>query len=392
MELVFITEARFIKDAQGNVFGNSSFNLNLWDRYLMSFSHIHVMARVNYCSNFQGNSDDLASSNQVSFIELPHYIGPLEYLKVHRQLIKAIYLGLKKRNAVYLCRIPGNIGNLAIKIMIRKGISYGVEVVGDPWDVFAPGTVKHPLRSYFRIKGYLSLRKKVSSAIAVLYVTNNALQKRYPPKLNAFSTSASNVKIPEKIIVEVEKKYSKKSSYNIISVGSLDQMYKGPDILLKAIKLLKENGLFCNLTWLGDGKHIGEMIEMAKNLNIQNQVLFKGNCTSEEVRENLNNSDLFVLASRTEGLPRAIIEALANGLPCIGTNVGGIPELLEQEVLVEKNNSEKLAKTIASILNNEDFYNQQAKRNLKESYLFSEENLDKKRLEFYEYLKINSKN
>ena len=81
---------------------------------------------------------------------------------------------------------------------------------------------------------------------------------------------------------------------------------------------------------------------------------------------------------------------MAMGLPCIGTNVGGIPELLEQDVLVEKNNAEKLALKISSILQDESFYNKQSKRNLEETQQYLQENLDKKRVEFYEYLKNNA--
>lgn len=390
MKLVFVTEARFVKDKEGKVYGNSSFNLNLWNRYLEAFSEIKVMARVDFDPDYQGNNDDLASSSQVSFIELPHYIGPLDYLKKYKKINQVIDSNVNEPDSVYICRIPGNIGSLVIQRMRKINRPFGVEVVGDPWDVFAPGSIKHPLRPFFRIKGYWSLKKSVAAAQAVLYVTKDALQKRYPSKAGAFTTFASDVKISKNIIALSEKKYAKKEIYNIISIGSLDQMYKGPDVLINAVKILKSHGLVCNLTWLGDGKFMQSMKDLTVSLDVQEQVFFKGNVNSEEVRENLRSSDLFVLASKTEGLPRAIIEAMAMGLPCIGTNVGGIPELLEQDVLVEKNNAEKLALKISSILQDESFYNKQSKRNLEETQQYLQENLDKKRLEFYEYLKNNA--
>jgi len=390
MKLIFVTEARFVKDKEGNVYGSSSFNLNLWNRYLEAFSEMRVVARVDFDPDYQGNKDDLASSSQVSFIELPHYIGPLDYLKKRKEINQVINFNVNEPDSVYICRIPGNIGSLVIRRMRKIGRPFGVEVVGDPWDVFAPGSIKHPLRPFFRVKGYLSLKKSVAAAQAVLYVTKEALQKRYPSKTGAFTTFASDVKISKNIIALSEKKYAKKEAYSIISIGSLDQMYKGPDTLINAIKMLKSHGLICTLTWLGDGKFMQSMKDLAASLDVQDQIFFKGNVNSEEVRENLKNSDLFVLASKTEGLPRAIIEAMAMGLPCIGTNIGGIPELLEQDVLVEKNNAEKLALKISSILQDESFYNKQSKRNLEETQQYLQENLDKKRLEFYEYLKNNA--
>ncbi len=46
MNLVFITEARFIKDAKGDIYGPTSFNRDLWKRYLNIFPHVYIMARV----------------------------------------------------------------------------------------------------------------------------------------------------------------------------------------------------------------------------------------------------------------------------------------------------------------------------------------------------------
>ena len=67
----------------------------------------------------------------------------------------------------------------------------------------------------------------------------------------------------------------------------------------------------CKLTWLGEGKHKEAMRKLASTLHISNDVIFKGNVSRDEVDETLRNTDLFLLVSRTEGLPRALIEAMA---------------------------------------------------------------------------------
>ena len=178
---------------------------------------------------------------------------------------------------------------------------------------------------------------------------------------------------------------TRKETYSLISVGSLAQMYKAPDIVLKALSVLKDKGFSIKLTWLGDGVFRQDMIDLAQSLKLN--VDFKGNVSAQEVHQYLADADIFLLVSRTEGLPRAVVEAMAHGLPCIGSKVGGIPELLENSALVEKENVPQLAQLIEQMINNLDFTNEQAVRNLKEAQLYKEDILRQKRIVFFDYIK-----
>jgi glycosyltransferase involved in cell wall biosynthesis len=408
MELVFVTEARFIKNSKGEFYGDYSYNYILWKRYLTSFNTVKILARVQYIKDYKGDVQKKASGDGVEFIEIPFYIGPLGFLKKRKEIHKVIKNSINNNN-VYICRIPGNIGNIAIKYLNECNIPFGVEVVGDPWDVFAPGSIKHPLRFYFRIKGYLDLKRNVFNAAAILYVTQKTLQQRYPIQKGVFSTSVSdvivknnliqsdffnisdsNVRIDDDLILLKPKKHVEKKQYLLISVGSLEQMYKAPDVVLKTIKRLNNTEICFKLIWLGDGIYKKKIQDLAKQLCIDEFVDFKGNVSAEDVRDYMLQSDVFILASRTEGLPRVVIEAMASGLPCVGTNVGGIPELLESTVLVPKNDPQALFEKIKDLITNPDFYNEQAERNLIESMNYSENILSAKRKKFYEYL-INFK-
>lgn len=389
MRLVFVTEARFIKNNEGKIYGDSSFNYMLWQRYLTVFSEVNVMARVQYIADYRENQNLLSSGDSVSFIELSYFVGPLQYIQKLRNLkstIKQSITAFSSSEAVFICRIPGNISNIVIKYLHKKNIPFGVEVVGDPWDVFAPGSINHPLQSYFRWKGYFDLKKNVDLASAALYVTKETLQKRYPVSKNIFQTAASDVRLKNDLILDKAKIHPGKKQFTILSVGTLEQMYKSPDILLRAIKILNDRGVSCNLIWLGGGVYKEEMENLALELEITHLVVFKGNVNADVVRENMLSADIFVLASRTEGLPRVIIEAMSTSLPCVGTNVGGIPELLEQEMLVPKNDSEALAEKIEDLIGNEKLYNTQAERNLIEVQKYSETILTEKRMSFYKHL------
>lgn len=388
MELVFITEARFVKDADGRIFStDGTFSKELWARYLRSFSHVYVIARVG--RNAENNMEEnfRADSSHVSFIELPYYTGLKGCLKNHIE-IKKIIKGSILKGRAYICRIPGILGTIAAGELRKKGLPYGTEAAGDPYEVFAPGAVKSPLRPIFRIIMTRQMKSIVLNSSAVLYVTRQALQNRYPAKPGTFTVSASNVMLKEENILKTPVTFKRKGEFNIISIGSLEQMYKAPDVTLKAIQLLNQNQFPCRLTWIGEGKYKQDMILLSKELGIEDRVLFTGSVPpGEGVRRYLDTSDIFVLASRTEGLPRAMIEAMGRGLPCIGTNAGGIPELLEEEAIVPKNNPEALFERIKCLMENPEMAGGQANRNLSEARTYISELLDIKRRSFYETLK-----
>lgn len=391
-DIVFVTEARFIKDSTGNIYGDASFSSSLWNRYLKVFDNIFVIARVKYDSNFQNESKSLTNTGNVTFIELPYYVGPFEYIKKRIAIKKKIKQAVDNLiSCSFICRIPGNVSNLVIKELVDRNKKYALEVVGDPDDVFAPGTIKHPLRIYFRSKMVSAMKYNIQNASGVLYVTKKTLQNKYPTENGVFTTYASNVELGKNETVNLLKKWQSKRAINITSIGSLEQMYKAPDIVLEAIRILNENNekIEYNLLWMGDGQFKSKMIDLAKEKKVADSVKFIGNVNKQQVFKNLIDSDIFVLASRTEGLPRAIIEAMSVGLPIVGTIVGGIPELIEDSVLVEKNNAVQLASKIKELTMNKDLYNQQAARNYKEAQEYKEEFLSQRRISFYNFIKDN---
>lgn len=382
--LFFVTEGRFIK-IKGEFYSTGGFPYSLWQRYLSVFDEVCIVARVNEDNTQIKDGLLLSSGPRVRFCEIPYYIGPGQYLRKRRQIKRTID-SITDNNGIFLCRVPGNIGSLVVRSLRKKNKEYACEVVGDPWDVCAPGTLKTPIRPFLRIDSTLRLKHIVKRSYSTLYVTEGTLQKRYKPRAGSFYTSASNVYLPDSFFCEGIRDLKDNAEYSIVSVGSLAQMYKSPDVVLNAIKGVLLRGLKVHLTWVGDGIFTSAMKDLSSELGIQEHVSFVGSIPPEEVKMYLEKADLFVLASRTEGLPRAMIEAMACALPCIGTRVGGIPELLDDQVLVRKNNVKELSEKIISILTDATFYSNQSEKNLNKALLFADSVLSKRRKKFYENL------
>lgn len=112
----------------------------------------------------------------------------------------------------------------------------------------------------------------------------------------------------------------------ILTVCRLDKR-KGIDLLIKSVAKFKNDNV--KLLIAGEGKEAISLRALAERLRINKRVSFLGFRTKEELRELYNLADLFVLASYSEGLPRALLEAMSCGCVCIATKVGGITEVIK---------------------------------------------------------------
>lgn len=175
-----------------------------------------------------------------------------------------------------------------------------------------------------------------------------------------------NKKLQEKSVVipnPVVNNYSKITHdyYNakkeIVSVGRFEIVQKRQDLLLKASKIVFKKYPEYKVVFWGDGSDEYRLKKLAKELQIEDKVIFAG--VTSSVLKKVNQSEIFVLSSDYEGIPNVLIEAMSIGMPCVATDCspGGAKMLLENGKvgkLVECGNYEELAKKIIYFIENRE--------------------------------------
>ena len=388
MRVCVVLEHRFFRTPDGDVWTAGPFHHSFWTRYLAVFDQVRVVARVQPASAAAPGWRH-AGGDRVAFAPVPYYVGPWAYFCRAGAVRRAVRRSVADRDAVIL-RISSHLGSILVPALWREERPYAVEVVADPYDVFAPGSVRHPLRSYFRWWFSRNQRLQCRRSCAAAYVTAQTLQRRYPPAPTAFATHYSSVELPATAVAKGHRVVGASNGRprTLATVGTLAHLYKGPDLLIDAVARCVQAGLDLRLKVVGDGKHRQELEARAAGHGLVGRVDFPGQLSAgEAVRAILDQADLFVLPSRTDGLPRAMVEAMARGLPCIGSTIGGIPELLPPEDLVPPGDVEALTAKIREVLSDPQRMARTSARNLRKAKEYREEVLGKRRGEFYCYIK-----
>lgn len=382
MNVVVSLEQVYQRTPDGRIWTQAMFGAGFFTRYLNVFDGVRIAARVRDVPAIPGDWQPVEGPG-ITFAPLPFYHGPLAYLRRHRELKRAARAAVDPQSALIL-RVASPIAGLMGPAIRAQRHLFACEVVCDPWDVFGPQGVRHPLRPYLRWHFTRQMRKQCADACAVAYVTERTLQQRYPPAENAPSFGVSDVELSAPTFVDQPRAASTTGPFQVLLVGSLAQLYKGPDVLLRALARCVRDGLDVHGTFIGDGQFRGQIEDLARELGLTARCRFLGQLPAgAAVRAELDRADLFVLPSRTEGLPRALVEAMARGRPCVASSVGGIPELLPEDSLVSPGDDEALATAILLRARDGERQIREGVRNLARARDFADHRLDAKRTAFY---------
>lgn len=378
-----ILDGQFSTDRRGRPASSHLTYERVWSRYLDVFSSLVVVARQFPEEQFGASPIE---GPGVTFVGLPPIRG-LRQVPALRRLSRGLAASIEKSGSACIVRMPSAAGFAVARRLGRSRRPYAVEVVSDPYTAFAKGTVSHPLRPVLRSALTMQLQRSVARASAVQYVAE-ALVERYPPERAQTVAVVSDVSLAENDFVQTERTAFNLGSLSICFVGSLQHLYKAPDLLIEAVGLCVKDGLDLRLRIVGDGRFSEHLRTLAARENISDKTEFLGWLPGPTaVRQVLDESDVFVLPSRTEGLPRVLLEAMARALPCLGSEVGGIPELLRREDLIPELTPAALASRLTSLASDSGHLAEMSQRNLLKAREYSDSHLQPRRRAFYDSVK-----
>ena len=157
-----------------------------------------------------------------------------------------------------------------------------------------------------------------------------------------------------------------KDEYVILTTSRLVHK-NGVDILIKAIAKLKEIRPNIKLLIIGDGMELNKLKVQSQKLKVDNNILFLGQIIQRDLPIYFRVADVFARASRSEGLGNSFLEAMAAGVPVIGTPVGGIVDFLingHTGLLADPEDPDSLAEKIGYVLGHQDIRNNVIKNGL----------------------------
>lgn len=261
-----------------------------------------------------------------------------------------------KPDIIVVEQFYGYAGNKIIWELMRCGIPYVIIPRGEL-------TQSAQKRKFWKkiIANLFLFEKFAQRAFAIEYLTEQ--EKRD----SGDKWNKESIVIPNGICIpqEVKKTYCQ-NGIKCLSIGRIEPYHKGLDMLIEACgqiaDTLKESSCVINIYGPDyDGK-VPELKETIKKNGLSETIRIHDGLYGEEKKEELQKNDVFLLTSRFEGHPMALIEALAYGLPCIVTRGSNMKEEVEQldAGWTAETNTEDIKQAILQMLDEKDKISQKA--------------------------------
>lgn len=344
-------EHRFY-EFEGKLYTKLAFPYEYWKDYLSFFDEVTIIARVKKVHEFTPDMVRV-DGGKVKYEALPYYHGPKQFLFMFFPLVLTIFkVSLKYEH--FLLR-SGNSTNILwlFLMLLRK-----------PYIREYPGNIKEGMIGLVGKKLWVRILAHCLDSLAKIqakFSQANSFVSQYCMELYGSQKPSfvfSSFKASE---IDVNKEnYNISNKFKIVCLGRLEGE-KGHALLLNAISQ-NENKNSIEIQLIGDGSQTENLKKISKDNELN--CIFLGAITDRQyIFNTMANADIFIIPSLTEGMPRALLEAMAIGLPCIGANVGGIPEAIEESYLYHPHDLDVLNQLIQKFYDSNQLREQVGLRN-----------------------------
>ena len=238
----------------------------------------------------------------------------------------------------------GNAANISLFASLLSGLTYSITLHGPTLETYGSNQKQKWKYSDFAL------------------VVSDKLFNDVSVKLKGFLPETV-ISIPMGVnLLEISRKtqytlWEEGTKCKIFSCGRLNPV-KGHSFLFKSVEILRNRGIDVFLKVAGEDEQGGQgyhkhLQELIQRMNLADRIELLGAVSQERIRSELEGSHIFALASHDEGIPVAVMEAMAMAIPVVATNVGGNSELIESGkdgILVPDKHPEAMANSIELIL------------------------------------------
>lgn len=355
--VLFVTEARLIELPTGEIVSPDGVNGDQqWADYCRVIKNLRLAARVEPVSSHRDVNGRVTIPR---VMQVRHYSGLKGLIPALPGVVRNLDRAVRDCDLLVV-RVPGLLGYIAVGIARVRGVPFASELVGDPADVLRAlyGT-SLPVSLAAETAAWM-LRRVARGSRAVRYVTHRVLQEKYPAREGAPVVAFGNVILEDGAFATRNRCPEPGGRLRLLVIGSQNTTYKGHDVAMKVVQALRPER-DVTLTVIGGGTLHGHYRELAVTLGVDDVVEFKGHVTDRQaVWAAIDEADVLLMPSRTEGLPRVVNEAHARSLPVIGTAVGGIPEMLPENLLVPVDDIDGFVRCIRALVDDPDRYREAA--------------------------------
>jgi glycosyltransferase involved in cell wall biosynthesis len=325
--LLIVTDATFYRRGD-QIFDQAGLERPCFDDYCAEFEEVRIAARV--FDQLPATALQRADGDRLSFVDLRPAQGAGWALAPRRRHCGALERAVDWADALCL-RLPAVAGWHAARLARRRRKPAMFELVADPLAV-GPGSLAARLEGRLHHHRTRSILRRCGLGS---YVNASDLPARYPAAPGAVTATIPVIRLDRARLRAPRTERWQSDRLRLIHVGAFLPV-KNQAVLIETLRRARAMALPISLKLVGDGPTRARVERLVSAHGLDDRVTLTGHLPgSERVMAEMVEADALVMPSRREALPRVVLEAMAAGLPVIGSDIPGIRQLLPHWLLFD---------------------------------------------------------